>query len=268
VIGPRVDPPQSPRDHLTVVVGEVGEPAESRDVTGSEDAGARFERRRSTAAVLPLAITTARRTMRCSLPTATVRNSVSFPSPRKSRAPVASIAAAGRLSSRLRAIHSTRWETLGKSTVHSTRGAARTRARSASVKVSLERSRVLEGTAAPAHRRRTAASGSRRRVLLSLVRLTTMPSCDRPSAPMSTRKSFDLRPDLRARVGVCPAPRSMVDSLCSLPTIGRRPAIGPKAYWVHGLEVAAEGGIHAGAVQHGLLAVEIDEFLEREVERR
>ena len=77
------------------------------------------------AAVLPLAITTARRAMSCSPPTATVRRSVSVPSPRKSLAPVASIAAAGRLSSRLRAIHSTRLETLGKSTVHSTREAAR-----------------------------------------------------------------------------------------------------------------------------------------------
>jgi hypothetical protein len=33
---------------------------------------------------------------------------------------------------------------------------------------------------------------------------------------------------------------------------------------VHGLEVTAERGVHAGAVQHGLLAVEVDEFLERE----
>src|SRR2546426_9177602 len=33
---------------------------------------------------------------------------------------------------------------------------------------------------------------------------------------------------------------------------------------VHGLEIAAERGIHAGAVQHGLLAVEVDELLERE----
>ena len=32
---------------------------------------------------------------------------------------------------------------------------------------------------------------------------------------------------------------------------------------VHGLEIAAERGIHAGAVQHGLLAVEVDELLER-----
>src|SRR5207248_1220393 len=98
------------------------------------------------AAVLPLAITTARRAISCSLPTATVRRSVSVPSPRKSLAPVASIAAAGRLSSRLRAIHSTRSETLGKSTVHSTREAARRRARSASLNVSPERSKVLEGT--------------------------------------------------------------------------------------------------------------------------
>ena len=98
------------------------------------------------AAVLPLAITTARRAMSCSRPTVTVRRSVSLPSPRKSLAPVASIAAAGLLSSRSRAIHSTRLETLGKSTVQSTREAARRRARSASLKVSPERSRVLEGT--------------------------------------------------------------------------------------------------------------------------
>ena len=98
------------------------------------------------AAVLPLAITTARRATSSSLPTVTVRGSVNIPSPRKSLAPVASIAAAGRLSSRLRAIHSTRVETLGKSTLHSTRDAASTRARSASVSVSPERSNVLEGT--------------------------------------------------------------------------------------------------------------------------
>ena len=98
------------------------------------------------AAVLPLAITTARRAMSRSLPTSTVRRSVSLPSPRKSLAPVASSAAAGWLSSRSRAIHSTRLETLGKSTVHSTREAARRRARSASLNVSPERSRVLDGT--------------------------------------------------------------------------------------------------------------------------
>jgi len=33
---------------------------------------------------------------------------------------------------------------------------------------------------------------------------------------------------------------------------------------VHGLEVSAERGIHAGSIQHGLLAVEVDEYLERE----
>ena len=98
------------------------------------------------AVVLPLAITTARRATSSSLPTVIVRGSVNFPSPRKSLAPVASIAAAGRLSSRLRAIHSTRVETLGKSTLHSTRDAASTRARSASLSVSPERSSVLEGT--------------------------------------------------------------------------------------------------------------------------
>ena len=51
---------------------------------------------RGTAAVLPLAITTARRAVSCSPSTATVRRSVSLPSPRKSLAPVAFIAAAGR----------------------------------------------------------------------------------------------------------------------------------------------------------------------------
>ena len=101
---------------------------------------------RGIAAVLPFAITTARRAVSGSPPTSTVRRSLSFPSPRKSRAPVASIAAAGWLSSRLRAIHSTRVEILGKSTVHSTHEAARTRARSASVSVSPERSSVFDGT--------------------------------------------------------------------------------------------------------------------------
>ena len=65
------------------------------------------------AAVLPLAITTARRAMSRSFPTSTVRWSVSFPSPRNNVAPVASSAAAGRVSSRSRAIHSTRLETFG-----------------------------------------------------------------------------------------------------------------------------------------------------------
>ena len=46
MIGPRVRAAQSPRDHLAVVVGQVGEPTESRDVTCPEDAGPRFERRR------------------------------------------------------------------------------------------------------------------------------------------------------------------------------------------------------------------------------
>jgi hypothetical protein len=32
---------------------------------------------------------------------------------------------------------------------------------------------------------------------------------------------------------------------------------------VHGLEVATERGIHAGSIQHGLLAVEVDELLQR-----
>ena len=98
------------------------------------------------AAVLPLAITTARRAMSRSPPTLTVWRSVRVPSPRISFAPVASSAAAGRLSTRSRAIHRTRLETLGKSTDHSTRDAARRRARSASIRVSPDRSKVLEGT--------------------------------------------------------------------------------------------------------------------------
>jgi hypothetical protein len=98
------------------------------------------------AAVLPLAITTARRAISCSFATTTVFRSVNFPSPRTSLAPVASMAAAGRRSSRSRAIQSTRLETFGKSTVHSTRDAARRRARSASLNVSPERSKVFEGT--------------------------------------------------------------------------------------------------------------------------
>jgi hypothetical protein len=32
---------------------------------------------------------------------------------------------------------------------------------------------------------------------------------------------------------------------------------------VHGLKVATERRIHAGSIQHGLLAVEVDELLER-----
>src|SRR5207253_10985033 len=98
------------------------------------------------AAVPPLAMTTARRATSCSPPTTTVRRSTSLPSPRTSFAPVASSAAAGRVSSRSRAIHSTRFETLGKSTSHSTRDAARVRARAASSSVSPERSSVFDGT--------------------------------------------------------------------------------------------------------------------------
>ena len=78
--------------------------------------------------------------------TVTVRASVSVPSPRNSLAPVLSSAAAGRRSSRSRAIHSTRFDTLGKSTAHSTRDAASIRARSASLNVSPERSKVFDGT--------------------------------------------------------------------------------------------------------------------------
>jgi hypothetical protein len=33
---------------------------------------------------------------------------------------------------------------------------------------------------------------------------------------------------------------------------------------VHGLEVSAERGVHAGAIQHGFPAVEVDELLKRE----
>jgi hypothetical protein len=33
---------------------------------------------------------------------------------------------------------------------------------------------------------------------------------------------------------------------------------------VHGLEVSAEKGIHTGAVEDGLLAVEVDELLQRQ----
>ena len=45
VIGSSVHAPQAARDHLTVVVSEVGEPTESRDVTCPKDAGLRLERR-------------------------------------------------------------------------------------------------------------------------------------------------------------------------------------------------------------------------------
>src|SRR5262249_30823072 len=55
------------------------------------------------------------------------------------------MAAAGLLSSRSRAIHNTRFETLGKSTVQSTREAASARARPASSRVSPERSSVFDG---------------------------------------------------------------------------------------------------------------------------
>src|SRR5438552_1884507 len=98
------------------------------------------------AAVPPLAITTARLAVSWSPPTSTVRRSTSFPSPRTSLAPVASSAAAGRESSRSRAIHSTRLETFGKSTSQSTREAASVRARPASSSVSPDRSSVFDGT--------------------------------------------------------------------------------------------------------------------------
>src|SRR5450759_1053081 len=97
------------------------------------------------AAVLPFAITTALRATSVSAPTWTVRRSTNVPSPRKSFAPVASSAAAGRESSRSRAIQSTRLDTFGKSTSHSTRDAARMRARPASSRVSPERSSVFDG---------------------------------------------------------------------------------------------------------------------------
>src|SRR5690242_4916650 len=98
------------------------------------------------AAVPPFAITTARRATSSSAPTLTVRRSTIVPAPRNSFAPVASSAAAGRASSRSRAIHSTRLETFAKSTSQSTRDAASERARPASARVSPERSSVFEGT--------------------------------------------------------------------------------------------------------------------------
>src|SRR5207237_1712658 len=97
-------------------------------------------------AVPPLAISSARRDAYCSPPTSTVRRSTSVPCPRTSRAPVASSAVAGRESSRSRAIHRTRLETLAKSTSQSTREAASLRARPASSMVSADRRNVLEGT--------------------------------------------------------------------------------------------------------------------------
>jgi hypothetical protein len=39
---------------------------------------------------------------------------------------------------------------------------------------------------------------------------------------------------------------------------------GQPLQWVHGLEVSPERGVHAGAVEHGFAAVEVDELLERE----
>src|SRR2546428_648042 len=98
------------------------------------------------AAAPPLAMTTALRATSCSPPTSIVRRSIIVPAPRTSFAPVLMRATAGRLSSRSRAIHSTRFDTLGKSTSHSTREAASVRARPASSSVSPDRSRVFEGT--------------------------------------------------------------------------------------------------------------------------
>ncbi len=98
------------------------------------------------AAVPPLATTTALRATSCSPPTSIVRGSTSLPSPRNSFAPFFSSAAAGRESSKSRAIQSTRLETFGKSTSHSTRDAERARARPASSSTSPERSRVFDGT--------------------------------------------------------------------------------------------------------------------------
>src|SRR5438067_1181875 len=97
-------------------------------------------------AVPPLAMTTARRATYCSPPTSTVRRSTSVPCPRTSLAPVASSAAAGRESSRSRAIHRTRLDTVAKSTSQSTREAASLRARPASSMVSADRRNVLDGT--------------------------------------------------------------------------------------------------------------------------
>ena len=45
MVGPRVLASQPPCNHLAVVVSQMREPAEPRDITGSEHTGARFERR-------------------------------------------------------------------------------------------------------------------------------------------------------------------------------------------------------------------------------
>ena len=98
--------------------------------------------------------------------TSTVRRSTTLPAPLMSFAPVASKAAAGRVSSRSRAIQNTRFETFGKSRSHSTFEAARLRARPASASVSPERSSVFEGTqpqyghSPPTNSRSTTASVS------------------------------------------------------------------------------------------------------------
>src|SRR6266481_1924180 len=76
------------------------------------------------AAVPPFAITSALVATYWPPSTSTVRRSTTLPSPLMSFAPVASSAAAGRESSRSRAIHSTRLETFGKSRSHSEREAA------------------------------------------------------------------------------------------------------------------------------------------------
>src|SRR6184192_1657434 len=98
------------------------------------------------AAVPPFAITSALVATYWPPSTSTVRRSTTLPAPLMSFAPVASKAAAGRVSSRSRAIQSTRFETFGKSRSHSTFEAARLRARPASASVSPERSSVFEGT--------------------------------------------------------------------------------------------------------------------------
>ena len=94
---------------------------------------------------VPVAITTAWRALSIRSPTATVRGPVSRASPRISSTPSPAIALAALVSSRSRAIQRTRLEIFGKSTVHSTRLAARTRASPASASVSAERSSVLLG---------------------------------------------------------------------------------------------------------------------------
>ena len=94
---------------------------------------------------VPVAMTTLRLAVsRCS-PTITVRGPRSRPSPRNTFAPSSSRARADRVSSRSRVIQATRACTLWKSTAHSTREAASSRARPASAITSADRRSVLLG---------------------------------------------------------------------------------------------------------------------------